>query len=325
MKRLYKIIIVFLISILVTTLLLVIYFKNSLMIIYSVYNELKNRNESVETLGELTDYYTTTTMDLKNIKYKDTLSKDVFLDIYKSDIEDKPSPVIIYVHGGSWVYGDNGIPKGLEPILKAFNKRGFTIISLSYELLKEDVPIENPIIDVKDSIRWVYKNKEKYNFDTENIGILGISSGAHLALMASYSEEDMFLGDEALRKYPSNVKYVLDVFGPTELNTLDISDIDEEYKKDLENILKSKDILEKYTPINYINSSTPSTLIIHSKSDEIVPYENAKTLYTNLKENNIKSKLLTLKSGSHYFSGYNKFEIVALIFETLKFLDINNK
>ena len=101
MKRLYKIITVFLISILVTTLLLVIYFKNSLMIIYSVYNELKNRNESVETLGELTDYYTTTTMDLKNIKYKDTLSKDVFLDIYKSDIEDKPSPVIIYVHGGS--------------------------------------------------------------------------------------------------------------------------------------------------------------------------------------------------------------------------------
>lgn len=140
-------------------------------------------------------------MDLKNIKYKDTLSKDVFLDIYKSDIEDKPSPVIIYVHGGSWVYGDNGIPKGLEPILKAFNKRGFTIISLSYELLKEDVPIENLIIDVKDSIRWVYKNKEKYNFDTENIGILGISSGAHLALMASYSEEDMFLGDESLRKY----------------------------------------------------------------------------------------------------------------------------
>ena len=47
--------------------------------------------------------------------------------------------------------------------------------------------------------------------------------------------------------------------------------------------------------------------------------------YTNLKEKDIKSKLLTLKSGSHYFSGYNKFEIVALIFETLKFLDINNK
>ena len=325
MKRVYKIIIVFFISILITTLGLVIYFKNSLMIIYSVYNELKNRNESVETLGELTDYYTTTTMDMKDIKYKDTLSKDVFLDIYKSDIEDKPSPVIIYVHGGSWVYGDNGIPKGLEPILKAFNKRGFTIISLSYELLKKNVPIENPIIDVKDSIRWVYKNKEKYNFDTDNIGILGISSGAHLALMASYSEEDMFLGDKALRKYPSNVKYVLDVFGPIELNTLDISNIDEEYKKDIENIFKSTDVLEKYTPINYINTSTPRTLIIHSKTDEIVPYENAKTLYMNLQENNIKSKLLTLKSGSHFFSGYNKFEIVALVFETLKFLDVNNK
>ncbi len=325
MKKVFKIIIVFLISILITTFSLAFYFKNSLMIIYNVYYELKNSNESVETLGKLTDYYTTSTMDIKNIKYKDTLSKDVFLDIYKSEIDDKPSPVIIYVHGGSWVYGDNGIPEGLEPILNAFNKRGFTIISISYELLRKNVPIENPIIDVKDSIRWVYKNKEKYNFDTDNIGIIGISSGAHLALMASYSKDDKFLGDEELRNYSSKVKYVLDVFGPTELNTLDTSSIDEEYKEDIDNILNSPDILENFTPINYINPSTPNTLIIHSKTDEIVPYENAKSLYNKLKENKVKSKLLTLKSGSHYFSGFNKFEITALVFEVLKFLDINKK
>lgn len=325
MKKIIKVMTIFFASILITTLGIGVYFRNSLMIIYSVYEELKSSNESVETLGQLTDYYTTDSMDLKNVKYKETSSKDVFLDIYKSNIDSKPSPVILYIHGGSWVYGDNGIPKGLDPILNAFNKRGFTIISVSYELIKDNTHIENPIIDVKDSIRWVYKNKDKYNFDIDNIGILGVSSGAHLGMMASYSDDDKFIGDKDLSGYSSKVKYILDIFGPTDLSSLDTSSIGDEYKEDIERIASSPEILNKYSPIKYIGNSIPNTLIIHSKTDEIVPYENALNLYYALKSKEVKTKLLTLESGSHYFNGYNKFEIMALVFETLKFLDINNK
>ena len=325
MKKLYKITTLFLASILITTIGIVVYFKNSLLIVYNVYEELKTSNESIETLGQLTDYYITDTMDIKNVKYKETNSKDVYLDIYKSDIKNKKSPVIIYIHGGSWIYGDNGIPIGLEPILSAFNQRGYTIISVSYELLKENTPIENPIKDVKDAIRWVYKNKDIYNFDTDNIGLLGISSGAHLGLMASYSEDNEFIGDNDLKNYSSKVKYVIDIFGPTDLNTLDSTSIDDKYKGNIKNILSSSNLVDKYSPINYISEDSPKTLIIHSKVDEIVPYENAFNLYTNLKNNKVKSKLLTLESGSHYFYGYTNYELVALIFETLKFLDNTNK
>lgn len=325
MKEVFKVITIFLTAIIITTLSIVFYFKNSLMLVYSVYEELKNSDESIETLGQLTDYSITSSMDIRNIKYKETPSKNVFLDIYKSNIDTKPSPVILYVHGGSWIYGDNGIPVGLEPVLDAFNNRGFTIISVSYELIKEGTPLENPIKDVKDAIKWVYKNKDKYNFDTDNIGVLGVSSGAHLALMACYSGEDEFVGDKELENYPSKVSYILDVFGPTDLKTLDTSSIGEEYAGDIESLIKSPNTLSKYSPINYISPSSPNTLIVHSKTDEIVPYENATNLYNNLKDNGVNTKLLTLKSGSHYFNGYSKVEITALIFELLKFLDLNNK
>ena len=325
MKKVLKVLSIFITSILLTTLLIILYFKDSLSIAYNVYIELKNSNKSIETLGELTDYYVTNSMDIRGLKYKKSESNDVFLDIYRSEIEDKPSPIILYVHGGSWIYGDNGIPIGLEPIIKSFNKKGYTIISVSYELLKEDTPIENPIKDVKDAIRWIYKNKDTYNFDTENIGILGISSGAHLGLMASYSKDDDFIGDTDLSKYPSKVSYILDVFGPTELSSLDISSVGSEYKDEIEDLLKSTISLNNYSPINYISKSSPSTLIIHSKTDEIVPYENAKNLYIELINKDVNTKLLTLNSGSHYFSGYSKSEISALVFEVLKFLDLNNK
>lgn len=325
MKKVLKVLSIFITSILLTTLLIILYFKDSLSIAYNVYIELKNSNKSIETLGELTDYYVTNSMDIRGLKYKKSESNDVFLDIYRSEIEDKPSPIILYVHGGSWIYGDNGIPIGLEPIIKSFNKKGYTIISVSYELLKEDTPIENPIKDVKDAIRWIYKNKDTYNFDTENIGILGISSGAHLGLMASYSKDDDFIGDTDLSKYPSKVSYIIDVFGPTDLSSLDISSVGSEYKDEIEDLLKSTISLNNYSPINYISKSSPSTLIIHSKTDEIVPYENAKNLYIELINKDVNTKLLTLNSGSHYFSGYSKSEISALVFEVLKFLDLNNK
>lgn len=325
MKKVLKVLFIFITSILLTTLLIIFYFKDSLSIAYNVYIELKNSNKSIETLGELTDYYVTNSMDIRGLKYKESESNDVFLDIYRSEIEDEPSPIILYVHGGSWIYGDNGIPIGLEPIIKSFNKKGYTIISVSYELLKEDTPIENPIKDVKDAIRWIYKNKDTYNFDTENIGILGISSGAHLGLMASYSKDDDFIGDTDLSKYPSNISYIIDVFGPTDLSSLDISSVGSEYKDEIQDLLKSTISLNNYSPINYISKSSPSTLIIHSKTDEIVPYENAKNLYIELINKDVNTKLLTLNSGSHYFNGYSKSEISALVFEVLKFLDLNNK
>ncbi len=325
MKKLSRFLAVFFASLILTTCSIFLYFKNSLIIIYRVYEQLNNNNDSIATLGQLTDYKVTEDMDIKGLKYKKSDSKEVFLDIYTSKNNNTPSPVILYVHGGSWIYGDNGIPIGLEPIIKAFNDSGFTIISLSYELLKENTPIENPIKDVKDSIRWIYKNKDKYNFDTNNIGVLGISSGAHLALMASYSKDNEFIGDTDLSNYPSKVNYIIDVFGPTDLSTLDTSSVEDEYKSEIETLINSPNIINNYSPINYISNSSPSTLIIHSKTDEIVPYKNATKLYDSLENKNLNPKLLTLNSGSHFFNGYNSNEIIALIFEVLKFIEINKE
>lgn len=323
MKKIYKYIVTFFATSFVTIIIIVFHFKGALILTYDIIKELKNSDKSIATLGELTDYYASTSMDVMNLKYKESTSNEVFLDIYKPTKTNESSPVIIYVHGGSWIYGDNGIPIGLDPIVNAFNKRGFTIISLSYQLLKEDTPISNPISDVKDAIRWVYKNKEEYNFNTNEIGLLGISSGAHLSLLAAYSEEDDFIGDEDLAKYPSNVKYVIDVFGPTELSTLDFSLVEDTYKEGIEKLKETPFFKEAYSPINYVNENSPSTLIIHSKNDELVPYKNSLDLYSKLQQLKISSKLLTLSSGGHNFYGFDNKEIAALIFETLKFLSSN--
>lgn len=325
MKTIKKIIITNIITILLTTIVIAIYYKGPLLITYNVIKELKDDNKSVATLNNLTDYYALSSMDIEKLKFKDTENQNVFMDLFLSKVENEKSPVIIYVHGGSWIYGDNGIPMDLEPIVKAFNEQGFTIISLSYELLEKDVPLSNPVSDVKDAIRWVYKNKDKYNFDTDEIGLLGISSGAHLSLLAAYSDDEDFIDDDSLSSYSSKVNYVIDVFGPTELSSLDFSILDEDIKEDIEELKNIDLINEVYSPIYYIRKDAPKTLIIHCKNDEIVPYSNATDLYKYLLKVGSKSKLLSLESGNHIFENFDKEEILALIYETLKFISNNTK
>ena len=325
MKTIKKIIITNIVTILLTVIVIAIYYKGPLLITYNVIKELKDDNKSVATLNNLTDYYASAAMDIKKLKFKDTKNQNVFMDLFLSKVENKKSPVVIYVHGGSWVYGDNGIPMDLDPILKAFNEQGFTIISLSYELLEKDVPLSNPVSDVKDAIRWVYKNKDKYNFDTDEIGLLGVSSGAHLSLLAAYSDDEDFIDDDSLSSYSSKVNYVIDVFGPTELSSLDFSILDEDIKEDIKELKNIDLINEVYSPIYYIRKDAPKTLIIHCKNDDIVPYSNATDLYISLLKAGSKSKLLSLESGNHTFENFNKEEIVALIYETLKFISNNTK
>ncbi|GAB6170237.1 alpha/beta hydrolase [Clostridium carnis] len=321
MRKIIKLAAISLITTILTTITILIFFKGSINIVLNGLQNFNSSEEAVESMSQLTNYINSDIMDYKDIVYKNTNNSKLTLDIYSSKKENKNgSPVIIYVHGGSWIYGDKGIPRSFNPIIKSFCENGFTIISVSYELLKNNLDLEKPICDIKDVIRWVYKNKDIYNINTNEIGLMGISSGAHLALLASYSDKDEFIDDKDLAQYPSNVKYVIDIFGPTDLSTLDITLLDNNMQDNISSI-KNLNLLEsKYSPINYVNSNSPSTFIVHSKNDTLVPYSNSIMLYRKLTDYNVKCKLLSLKETKHDFTEISEKEVIATFFEMLKFL-----
>ncbi|MBE6053236.1 MAG: alpha/beta hydrolase [Clostridium sartagoforme] len=289
-------------------------------------NILDKYSEFVEENNLLTDSSISISQesikDYEEIQYKNTNGVPLTLDIYRARKELKNgSPVIIYVHGGSWVYGNKEIPNAISPLLDAFRDEGYVIISTSYELMRGEEKFSKQISDVKDTIRWVHKNKELYNFNANKIGVIGASSGAHLSLMAAYSDNDDFTDDEDLKNYPSNVKYLIDFFGPTDLNTLDMNNVN----WDLEQIINSvgnnrEEVLNKYSPINYVNKNEPNTLIIHSIKDSIVPYENAEELYSELIDNKNKVSFITLEGATHDFSEFDMEEIVSVGTKLLEFI-----
>lgn len=260
--------------------------------------------------------------DYKEVQYKNTHGVPLTLDIYEAKKTLKNgSPVLLYVHGGSWIYGTKEIPNVISPLLDAFREEGFVIISTSYELMRGEENFNKQISDIKDTIRWIYKNKEEYNFNTDKIGVIGASSGAHLSLIATYSNEDEFIDDEDLKNYPSNIKFLVDFFGPTDLNTLDMNNATWDLQQVIDSLGNNKEeIFNKYSAINYVDSNEPNTLIVHSKKDSLVPYSNAEILYNKLLEKKNKVNIITLEGASHDFSEFDIDEIISVGTKMLKFI-----
>ena len=110
------------------------------------------------------------------------LKKWQLLDVYRpkaavaSDGSLQKLPVIISVHGGSFVYGDKN---RYQFYCMKLAQRGFAVVNFSYRLSPE-VRYFKGIFDTETVFQWVADNASQYGFDTENVFAVGDSAGGHL-------------------------------------------------------------------------------------------------------------------------------------------------
>ncbi len=100
------------------------------------------------------------------------------LDLFLPD--EKPAPLLIFIHGGYWQTLDKGDFSFLAP---AFIERGIAFASLNYSLAPE-APIGQMVEEVARAIAWLRDNAARYDLDSRRFSISGHSAGGHLACMA---------------------------------------------------------------------------------------------------------------------------------------------
>ncbi len=113
-------------------------------------------------------------------------SMDMHLDVYQVP-SDKPTPVVIQIHGGGWIRGDR--PSG-SGSFGPFFAAGMSVVAVQYRNAI-DAPAPAAVQDVLCAMSWVKKNAAKYNFDPNKVVTWGGSAGGHLALMAGYAPASM--------------------------------------------------------------------------------------------------------------------------------------
>lgn len=87
-------------------------------------------------------------------------------------------PVIIYFHGGGWVFG--GIEESDAVCRRFVNHLGCIIASVGYRLAPEH-PFPKPLEDCYAATEWIINNAHLFGGNSENIIVSGESAGGNLA------------------------------------------------------------------------------------------------------------------------------------------------
>lgn len=280
---------------------------------------------------------------------KDSLMLDLFLPGQMQP--HRKIPVVIIIHGGAWIEGSRELESiyYMRQLKQQLNNNNIAVVSIDYTLVDKAIHFPVPVADCKDAVRWVKANAALYNLDTARIGLWGGSAGAHLALLTAYTPDSMWQGSKDLSAYSAKVNYVIDNFGPTDLNKLLQTDagkftllLAKVFIKKLlpfrEKIIlaltgyaiatdkhKAITTLMPYAPLQYISAATVPTIIFHGTKDKIVPLKQSEKLHQRLNAGNVPNELIIVKKGDHGFNNIPNEETDTLVMKVVNYAIFQNR
>lgn len=200
-------------------------------------------------------------------------------------------------------------------------RRGYTVFAVVHRS-QPDYTIPEIIEDVQRAVRFIRYNAKTYGIDPNRIGILGASSGGHLALMQGACGDD---GNpdaaDPVDRVSCRVQAVGCFYAPTDMlnyggegRNLVNPDMDPAYiaafqykefdaqKKEFVRITdekKRQEITRRISPNAHVNAASAPTLFLHGDADELVPLQQSEVMVTNLQKVGVPAKLIVWKGVGH--------------------------
>jgi acetyl esterase/lipase len=226
------------------------------------------------------------------------VSESQKMDIYLPISSQETFPLVIYIHGGAFKFGD----KANEPYLALFSyllMAGYAVASLNYRMSGE-ATFPALIKDVKTAVRYLRAHAYEYRLDVGRFGAFGDSAGGYLvAMLGTTGSVEEFEGAElGYADQSSRVQAVVDWYGPTNFLEMDRQLLNDspcgpnEFLHDAPDSPESElmgapiqtipELVAKANPANYATPDAPPFLIQHGTHDCTVPAKQSTLLYAAL-------------------------------------------
>ncbi|SHF22412.1 Acetyl esterase/lipase [Mariniphaga anaerophila] len=231
----------------------------------------------LEKLADLEPEIPENVEEIKDVEYKNVNGKTLQMDFYRPKNVHEPLPLLVFIHGGGWKSGKRS---DYLVYLASFAQKGYITATVSYRLKKDSI-YPAAVEDVTDAVDWLFRNGEKYGYDSDRIALIGGSAGAHLAMLAGYGWGDA-TGYKTTNSAGHRVKAVVDIYGPVDLTT--------EYGRNQSLVTgfighsfeEKPELYREASPAVYLKNSIPPTLILHGTSDKLVPISQSDSLKNRL-------------------------------------------
>ncbi|MBN2060774.1 MAG: alpha/beta hydrolase [Deltaproteobacteria bacterium] len=242
------------------------------------------------------------------------------MDIWYPNQINHSYPLIFFAHGGGWISGFRKQPNNIS-WSKFLASKGFASASIDYRLAIRN-SMDIILSDYSDALDFVKNNAEKLRIDKDNIVLMGLSAGGHLALL--YASYHTFMKHETEMK---GIKGVSVYYSPSDLRDMFGKEQKSLFARfaimaTLKGVPDNKPgLYDYYSPIEWISERMIPTLVVHGRKDLVVPYISSINLVSKLKSKNIPCRFLLHKKGGHGFETHLKdFKTVRILEETIRFM-----
>jgi acetyl esterase/lipase len=204
---------------------------------------------------------------------------------------------VIFLVSGGW-YSDHSMIKTMgAETEKALSDRGFTVFTVVHGA-QPRFKVAEIVDQVRAAVRFVHAHADDYGIDTQRVGVTGISSGAHLALMIAGSPDSPVSAVAAIAPPTDLANWGKPGFVLTDDPQMAVFvpalGIDPKGpRSDIETLDK------KLSPITYVNAKYPPTLIVHGDEDKIVPLQQARDMDAALTKAQVDHALAVIPGGGH--------------------------
>lgn len=238
--------------------------------------------------------------------------KPLKLSIYRppaGSAAGRPSPVLLYVHGGGWIIGSRG---ERSTDMRWFADQGWLTISVDYPLSSEQRHLWNVTEDqLGCALAWVGRNAPRYGGDPARMSLTGDSSGGNLAADVGYRANSKKLTSSCGGAIPTvaAVSLMYPVMDPAGFYHND----DVWWGADARRCTAAyiggspEQFAGRYqtvTPARHLSAAAPPTLVIVGEADHLVPPEGAYRFAEQARERGVKIELVRVPYADHRFDTF---------------------
>jgi acetyl esterase/lipase len=251
--------------------------------------------------------------------HKDGMALTMIMLKPESNINGK---AIINIVSGSWFSSYSGALKN-EAKMAIYLQHGYTV----FNVIHGSQPRYNmldALSDIKRSVRFIRYNAKEFNINPNQLGIIGESSGGHLALLvATTGAEGKINANDSIETMSDQVQAVAVLFPPTDFlnyGEAGFSPVSDEsilkefgvvasfdFKKwndqkqsydhpTPEELMK---IARDLSPIYNVSADDAPALIIHGDADNTVPIQQSISMIAAYQKLNVPNSFVVKKGAGH--------------------------
>ena len=207
---------------------------------------------------------------------------------------ERPSPVLIEIHGGGWRRGRKNAfasyPKGLfERLLEA----GISLVSINYRMIPQ-YPFPASERDAVRAVQFVRSKAREWNIDPDRIAAMGGSAGAHLSLWVGLHDDcALAKAEDPIARLSSRLTCIVDFSGPVDMMRFNPGAMNHLGSRGRDmamifpakfgyDLTRSRDqqspevlaAMEQCSPINFASAHDPPVLVCHQAPQPITSSEH---------------------------------------------------